>query len=494
MRTSERSRRKKRRESNPSTFRRAVAIEAARLLYRREFKEYYQAKREAARRFGSKVLPTNREVHSELLLIADKTEGQSRTLCLGRMRRAALEMMELLADFHPKVIGSTWTGHIRKGSDIDLHLFSDELDRVLQTLERADISYDVKRVRSTKYQKVMEFVHLHVVHSGGFEVEMTVYPIEWLRVHPKCSITGKAMARASLPELRQRLAQEHVDEPRLLQPVNVTELQHLLSPVDIEQILPLLPELVACSGVQQNHYHHLDVFEHTIEVAIALEELVVDERVRTRLDAHLSLPGPGGWPRRALLNLAALCHDIGKPSTWSLHRTGRIRFLGHESVGAGMTRAISARLELPPATAVALERMVALHMEAVLIPSENPQSAARIWQLFRAARDLFPELLLLSMADVMSARGPAQPQARVLEQTTFVEELLLEYFDRGPLRFPRPPVTSLDLEQELGVTETRLKERLLDRLTEGYVDGEFGGREEGLMLASELLDRPFREW
>jgi hypothetical protein len=59
----------------------------------------------------------------------------------------------------------------------------------------------------------------------------------------------------------------------------------------------------------------------------------------------------------------------------------------------------------------------------------------------------------------------------------FVDEMLEEYFEQGFLRFPTTPVSSADLEYELGVTEARVRERLLDRLTEGYVDGDFGGRE-----------------
>jgi hypothetical protein len=75
----------------------------------------------------------------------------------------------------------------------------------------------------------------------------------------------------------------------------------------------------------------------------------------------------------------------------------------------------------------------------------------------------------------------------------FVKEMLEEYFERGFLRFPNTPVSATDLDQELGIAEGRLRERLLHRLACAYVDGEFAGREDGLALAAELLETPFEE-
>lgn len=496
---SSRKRREPRRYATQSTNRHAVAVEAARLLYRREYKEYYQAKREAARRYGCKVLPTNSEIHRQILLIADRTEGQARTQRLGEMRSVALELMELLEAFQPRLIGSTWTGHIRKGSDVDLHLHSDELGDVLLQLDSRDLSYQVETVRSRRLQKEMEFIHVRLTHPRGFEVEMTVYPTEWLKTHPKCSITGGPMARATLPELRQRMEQEHSELQTRPLPSPQGGLGRLLLPLArIDELLPLMPELSACAGVQQNHYHHLDVLGHTVEVVRALERFHQDKfRILGPLAApmleHLESPGPDGWTRQAVLSMAALCHDIGKPRCWSLHRSGRIRFLGHETEGAGMTRAMLSRLDVPALSAEGITRLVRLHMEPVLIPSRNGPPS-RMYRLFREARELMPELLLLSLADVSAARGPAQPADRLTEQALFVKEMLEEYFEQGFLRFPTCPVSAVDLQCELGVTEPGLRERALARLTEAYVDGEFEGREDGLMWAAELLETPASTW
>ena len=51
------------------------------------------------------------------------------------MRLDALRLMRLLARFRPRLIGSVRTGHVRKGSDIDIHIFCDSLALVTDTLD-----------------------------------------------------------------------------------------------------------------------------------------------------------------------------------------------------------------------------------------------------------------------------------------------------------------------------------------------------------------------
>ena len=41
----------------------------------------------------------------------------------------------MLARFRPRLIGSVRTGHVRKGSDIDIHIFGDSLALVTDTLD-----------------------------------------------------------------------------------------------------------------------------------------------------------------------------------------------------------------------------------------------------------------------------------------------------------------------------------------------------------------------
>src|SRR3954453_19277683 len=110
-----------------------IALLAARLMYERQESEYFTAKRKAARQLGvdsryrPKDLPSNAEIREQIQSLACLYEGDARRANLKAMRLEALRMMRLLVRFRPRLIGSVLTGHVRKGSDIDLHVFSDNL-------------------------------------------------------------------------------------------------------------------------------------------------------------------------------------------------------------------------------------------------------------------------------------------------------------------------------------------------------------------------------
>src|ERR1041384_7252633 len=130
-----------------------IARIAAQMMYERIETEYFTAKRKAAKQLGidsryrPKDLPSNREIRDHIQMLACLYEGDTRTENLRDMRMDALRLMRKLKRFRPALIGSTWTGHIRKGSDIDIHVFSDQIAAVTLTLDDIGLSYDVEHKR-----------------------------------------------------------------------------------------------------------------------------------------------------------------------------------------------------------------------------------------------------------------------------------------------------------------------------------------------------------
>ncbi len=192
--------------------RRQVAWDAARLMYEREETEYFRAKLKAARRitrgdFKPSDLPSNREIRDQIQVWAQLHEGQRRTENLRDMRLEALRMMRILKAFRPRLIGSTLTGHVRRGSDIDLHVFSDSVEAVAAVLDEQGLSYEVERKQVRKHGEERTFVHIHV--NDRFPFELTIYAGDKAHYVFKSSITGKAIERASIAELEQLLAREY---------------------------------------------------------------------------------------------------------------------------------------------------------------------------------------------------------------------------------------------------------------------------------------------
>src|SRR5947209_3317832 len=243
----------------------AIANEAARLMYERIESEYFTAKRKAARRLcrgGVKPsdLPSNAEIREQIQAIARIHEGESRKQHLRDMRLAALHMMRLLRPFRPRLIGSVMTGHIRKGSDIDLHIFTDSTGLVTDALEQAGYVHDIERKRVEKHGESRVFTHIHI--RDRFDYELTVYAEDLAHYVFKSSITGKAIERASIKELEELITREYPDvdlegelaaREEKIDPYQIFRL--LLQPLDrVKQDARFHPEGDVL-------YHSLQVFE-----------------------------------------------------------------------------------------------------------------------------------------------------------------------------------------------------------------------------------------
>lgn len=257
-------------------------------MYTREESEYFRAKMKAARRIyrGEPKpgdLPNNREIRDQIQALARVHEGQRRTEKLRQMRVEALRMMRILRTFRPRLIGSTLTGHVRKGSDIDLHVFSDSVEAVAAALEAEGICHEVERKRVRKQGVEQTFTHIHAYDH--FPLELTIYAANMAHYVFKSSVTGRAIERASIAELEELLEREYPEMP-LDQAVLEAE-----GRLDRFQIYEML--LLPLEQVKENPAHHPegDVLYHSLQVfELARGELPYDEEFL----------------------LAALLHDVGK--------------------------------------------------------------------------------------------------------------------------------------------------------------------------------------
>jgi hypothetical protein len=189
--------------------RQMIAIESARLMYEEGMREYRDAKRKAASRFGSEKalslgshLPSNAEIHAEFRRLLELHEEEILPERLLRLRLLALQMMEMLAPFHPRLVGSVLSGTATERSDIDLHLFASSPEEVEAFLNQREVPFNSELVSIRKGGEFQEFPHIYL-EEAGTEIECTVYSLEDRHRVPKSSITGKPMKRANMKKLRQ---------------------------------------------------------------------------------------------------------------------------------------------------------------------------------------------------------------------------------------------------------------------------------------------------
>ena len=92
------------------------------------------------------------------------------------MRRAALDLMEFLREFRPRLVGSVLSGEIRPESEIDIHLFCDNVDSVLSVLEDSgDVDYRIDETTVEKQGEDRTFTHVRFFNSYPFD--LAVHPV-----------------------------------------------------------------------------------------------------------------------------------------------------------------------------------------------------------------------------------------------------------------------------------------------------------------------------
>ena len=183
-----------------------VAREAATLLYFGAEKEYKQAKEKAAQTFGAHFLPSNLEIALELDKIAEENEGAKRKERLIQMRKEALEVMRLLCGFCPVLIGSVWRGTIKQGSDIDIAVYTDEAEEILNVLKAKGIKV-LKTAWTTvnKRGATLESFHIYAETASKHGLEIVVRSREEVGKKRKCETFGDELKGLNIRELEKVL-------------------------------------------------------------------------------------------------------------------------------------------------------------------------------------------------------------------------------------------------------------------------------------------------
>jgi putative nucleotidyltransferase with HDIG domain len=260
---------------------------------------------------------------------------------------------------------------------------------------------------------------------------------------------------------------------------------------EIGLVAGLLPELAALKEVEQNPYHHLDVWGHTLEV---LEQLLDLERdLEPVFGPHaegvareLARPLGDDLTRGQALRFGALLHDVGKPATRAVTPEGRVLFWGHDELGARMSRDVARRLRASAAFGEYLAQLALHHLRLGFLVHQRPLSRRDVYRYLRACEPVELEVTVLTAADRLATRGARTRQAAIDDHLGLVRDLAGDAlaWRADP---PRPPVSGDDLIDALGLAPGPEVGRLLEELREAAFARDISSREDALALAHARL-------
>ena len=237
----------------------------------------------------------------------------------------------------------------------------------------------------------------------------------------------------------------------LLSPHRARGLDLLTQSQLMQHIIPEVYDLIGCEQPPQWHPEG-DVYTHT----------------RIMLDMLGNNPS-------IELTLGVLLHDIGKPPTYSYDEADdRIRFSGHDRVGADMTEGILRKLKYPNKIAQAACSMVANHMNFMNVQKMRTAKVKRFM-----SRPTFEDEMELHRVDCASSNG-------FTENYDFLRQKQAE-FAAAPL-IPTPLITGKDLIH-LGLKPGPAFKSVLTNIQTEQLEGKIQEREQALNYAKKWIEK-----
>jgi hypothetical protein len=191
------------RQRSSTRTRAAVAHAAARLMAEEGISDYDQAKRKAIRQLGlpeDTAFPDNTDVDVELDAYRRLYQDDEHVKMIAAMRHTALELLELLEQFHPYLTGSVLEGNAGEYSNIDILLFADSAKEVEIFLLNRGIGVGHAETRNERVEAVL------VMQTDTVDANLIILPPQLERVSLKYR-DGRQRDRIRAPALRALIAE-----------------------------------------------------------------------------------------------------------------------------------------------------------------------------------------------------------------------------------------------------------------------------------------------
>lgn len=272
----------------------------------------------------------------------------------------------------------------------------------------------------------------------------------------------------------------------------------------------VLPELLNLQLVEQSKPHIYDAWKHTLEVVKQLNNIwmvlrpsydpdstsslfmgVITHRLgryREQLANHLQESLVPYRSITALNILAALYHDIGKPTTQK-EEEGQFRFINHEKVGADVVAHRAAELQLSNEERLRLKIIVRHHMRPLWLAQNGELPSRRaIYRFFRDTQAAGVDICLLSLADTLATYGYTLPADTWKHQVDVVRTLIEAWWEHKDQQvFPPPLVNGSELINKFNLQPGPIIGQLLSEIQEAQAIGVVNNQRQAFEHASRVL-------
>lgn len=251
----------------------------------------------------------------------------------------------------------------------------------------------------------------------------------------------------------------------------------------LEQIFPVVSEL---KQVPPNTHHHLNLLYHSLETLRQIQLLYKNSD--NLVKSHLEEIPFGGFSRLTFLKLAGFLHDVGKFSTWTIEEdTGRHRFIKHDDVGSKLVVPILKKMNFSNKQIDYVALMIKNHIYPSHVVSSPEVNDKIMMRFVRKMDDNAIDVIILAMADRLSARGPAITDDIVNDNITKLSSLLKFYLSVKDNLQPLPKLlTGNDVMSILNLKPSPRLGQIMNELHEAQLSGDVMSKEHAIQFIMQF--------
>lgn len=244
----------------------------------------------------------------------------------------------------------------------------------------------------------------------------------------------------------------------------------------LELIFPCVKDMLK---IPSNTHHHLDLIHHVIETVRQIE--IQYENSGDDIKEHLDKIDFGGYSRINHLKLAGFLHDIGKPSTWTIEKNGRHRFIKHDLIGAKMVVPLLRSLKFSNKQIEYMSDMIRNHIYPSSVISAPNADNKVMMRYVRKMGENSIDNIILAKADRLSAQGVAVTKDMTEANLNGLDRLLHFYLDVKPTLKPLPKlIDGIEIMEILQIKQSPILGKIINELHEAQLDGEINSKDEAI--------------
>lgn len=245
----------------------------------------------------------------------------------------------------------------------------------------------------------------------------------------------------------------------------------------LEYLFPIIKEV---KKIPPNTHHHLPLFYHSIETMKQTQSLYEKSanNIKKHLENHLGL-----------LKIAAFLHDIGKPQTWTIEEeTGRHIFIKHDDIGSKIVIPTLKNLNFSKKEISYIACLIKNHIYPSQVVTNEGDIKKSYMRFIRKMEENVIDVILLAMADRLSAQGPAITKEITNTNINGLKNLLNYYLNIKDTLTPLPVLLNgNEIIEQFKIKPSPKLGEIITQLKEAQLSGEINTKSEAIYYVRNIL-------